>query len=93
MALPPYLFSLLFSRYLQKGKYTLLIGFLSGFLSLLSSGLLMALILYLSNPKLYLLSGIFAGTYLPISLAEGIITAFAVLYLKRTHPEVIRCCQ
>ncbi|BAU23069.1 cobalamin biosynthesis protein CbiM [Caldimicrobium thiodismutans] len=93
MALPPYLFFLLFSRYLQKGKHTLLIGFLSGFLSLLSSGLLMALILYFSNPKLYLLSGIFAGTYLPLSLAEGIITAFAVLYLKRTHPEVIRCCQ
>lgn len=93
MALPPFLLSLLLSGYLQKGKYVTFIGFLSGFFSLLGSGLFMAMILYLSNPKLYLLSGLFAGTYLTLSLTEGIITAFALLYLKRTHPEVIRCCQ
>lgn len=93
MALPPFLLSLVFSGFLQKGKYLSLIGFLMGSLSLLGAGLLMALILYLSNPKLYLLSGAFIGTYLPLSLVEGLITALALLYLKRTHPEALRCCQ
>ncbi len=93
MALPPFLLSLVFSRFLQKGKYLTPIGFLMGFLSLLGAGLLMALILYLSDPKLYLLSGAFIGSYLPLSIVEGIITALAILYLKRTHPEALRCCQ
>lgn len=93
MALPPFLLSLVFSGFLQKGKYLSIVGFLMGSLSLLGAGLLMALILYLSNPKLYLLSGVFIGTYLPLSLVEGLITALALLYLKRTHPEALRCCQ
>lgn len=93
MALPPFLLSLVFSGFLQKGKYLSIVGFLMGSLSLLGAGLLMALILYLSNPKLYLLSGAFIGTYLPLSLVEGLITALALLYLKRTHPEALRCCQ
>ncbi|MGC9141943.1 MAG: cobalt transporter CbiM [Caldimicrobium sp.] len=94
MALPPYLLVLFFKKFLKYNSTVFkLISFLIGSLSILLSGFLMALILWLANPKYYFLSTAFVISYLPLSLVEGIITVFVLSYLKKIKKEELICCQ
>ncbi len=94
MALPPYLLFLLLRNFLKNdSKIFKITSFFIGSLSILLSGLLMALILWLANPKFYILSSAFVMTYIPLSLVEGIITVFVVSYLKKIKRGELLCCQ
>ncbi len=94
MALPPFLLVSLLRNFLKnESKIFKIMVFLIGGFSMLFSGLLMALILWIANPKFYVLSSAFIGTYLPLSIVEGIITALVVSYLKKIKKEELICCQ
>lgn len=94
IGLPPFLLAILFRNFIKKkSKVVRVMSFLIGSLSILFSGILMALILWIANPKFYVLSSIFIGTYLPLSIIEGIITALVVSYLQKIKKEELICCQ
>lgn len=93
MALPPFLLVSFFKNFLKNDKKLIKItSFLIGSLSILFSGLLMALILWITNPKFYVLSSVFIATYLPLSIIEGIITVLVVSYFQKIKKEDLICC-
>lgn len=94
MALPPFLLVKIFGNFMRKGdKVINIMSFLIGSLSLGLSGILMALILWIANPKFYVLSSAFVMAYLPLSLIEGIITLLVVSYLRKIKKGELICCQ
>lgn len=94
MALPPFMLTLFFRRFLKSSsKIVYIMYFLIGSLSIFVSGLLMALILFLANPRFYVLSSTFLITYLPLGIIEGIITTFVMHYIKKLTKGELSCCQ
>lgn len=63
-------------------------GFLAGFCSVLVSGLLTALALASTNEGFVTAAWLIFLGNLPVMLVEGIVTAFVVVYLKRSDPQV-----
>ncbi len=90
MAFPGLLSSFLFKELTKKGrKISFLAGFLCGFLSLLIAAFFMGLALIETERGFSGVALTLILTHIPISLVEGIITGFVILYLKRVKPEVL----
>jgi len=64
-------------------------AFVCAALSVAGTGAGVALALALSSSDYVPAAKIIGATYLPLMLAEGAITAFAVLFLKRVRPETL----
>lgn len=64
-------------------------AFVCAALSVAGTGCGVALALALSSSDFVPSAKIIVATYLPLMLAEGLITAFAVAFLKRVRPEAL----
>ncbi|MFN3505761.1 MAG: cobalt transporter CbiM [Caldimicrobium sp.] len=90
MAMPAVLFYYVFRRLLRGSKnIAFLGGFLGGVLSLLFATLFISLALVETERSFTAVAGTLLVMHLPISVIEGTITGFVVLYLKKVKPEAL----
>lgn len=91
MALPALLCALLLgSRLAGAGARGIFwIGAAAGGLGVLSTGLLVALSLGLSDAAFLLAARVLALTFVPLALVEGLITGTVVVFLRRVDPEAL----
>jgi cobalt/nickel transport system permease protein len=90
MALPAALCFFIFGRLVRKSYRTAVIAaFACGFLSVLLSGLLVALSLVFTNENFLKVSGIILAAHIPVMIIEGIVTAICVAFLRKVKPEML----
>jgi len=90
MALPAVLSYHLFGRFVQKASRTAAAAaFACGFLSVLLSGLLVALSLVFTEENFLNVSGIIIAAHIPVMIIEGIVTAVCVAFLRKVAPEML----
>jgi len=70
------------------GRAALLAG-LAGGTTVIASGALVALSLWLSSSDYALVAQVLLVTYLPLALAEGAVSAAVVVFLARVQPEAL----
>ncbi len=91
MALPGVVFYYI-CRYMirsEKRWINMIGSFIAGAGAVFGAGLLVALSLYLSNKGFISAAKMVLIAHIPIMLIEGIITAIAVSFIKKTKPELI----
>jgi len=91
MAFPAFLCGLAFRPLLNKveARWAIAVcGFGAGFAGIFLSCLLCCSALYLSGGDFKRAAGLIFLAHVPVMLAEGVITAFAALFVKRTKPEI-----
>ncbi len=64
-------------------------AFMSGVLAIFLSSLLAAAVLIFSEKNFWELSVIIVAAHLPVMLVEGLITGFAVVFLKKVKPALL----
>jgi cobalt/nickel transport system permease protein len=90
LAMPGVISYYIFRRMLRgKNSLAFCAGFLCGILSLLMATLFISIALIETEKSFTALSLTLLTMYLPISIVEGIITGFVVLYIKKVKPEVL----
>jgi cobalt/nickel transport system permease protein len=90
MALPAVICYLIFGRLIHKSTRTAAVAaFACGFLSILFSGLLVALSLIFTQENFLEVSGIIIAAHIPVMIIEGIITAICVTFLRKVRPEML----
>jgi cobalt/nickel transport system permease protein len=90
MALPAILCYLIFGRLVHKSYRAAIIAtFSCGFISVMLSGLLVALSLVFTNENFLKVSGIILGAHIPVMIIEGIVTAICVAFLRKVKPEML----
>ena len=90
MALPAvacyYLFGWFISRWPAS---TLLAGFISGFLAVLLSALLLGMALVFTGESFSVIAKLVVLANAPVMFIEGIVTAFCIGFLKKVRPEIL----
>ncbi|RKY00355.1 cobalt transporter CbiM, partial [Candidatus Poribacteria bacterium] len=90
MAMPGVICFYLFGPLLRRGGPLVPIGgFLTGSVSILLSGVLVALDLALTGEGLINAAKLILVAHLPVMAIEGIITAFILSFLRRVKPEML----
>jgi cobalt/nickel transport system permease protein len=90
MALLATLCYLIFGRFVHKNSRTAVIAaFACGFLSVLLSGLFVALSLIFTDENFLEVSGIIVAAHVPVMIIEGIVTAICVAFLNKVKPEML----
>lgn len=90
MAVPAVLCWLLFGRFVTRnGVSGILAAFACGFLSVLLSGLLVSLSLFLSEENFFEAAAAVLGAHIVIMIVEGIITVLCVQFLKKVRPGML----
>jgi cobalt/nickel transport system permease protein len=90
MALPAVLCWLVFRHLIPKGlKTATAAAFVSGFLAVLCSGLLVAAALIFTEKNFWQVAGIIIATHIPVMIIEGIVTAICVTFLRKVRPEML----
>jgi cobalt/nickel transport system permease protein len=90
MALPAVLCYYLFGRMLNgKSSLAATAGFACGFLSVLASGVLVALALTCTDENFFKTSAIILAAHLPVMAIEGIVSAFCVVFLRKVQPALL----
>ncbi len=90
MAMPAVLSYYVFKGFLKGGKnIAFLGGFLGGVFSLLLAALFISLALIETERSFTAVAGTLLVMHIPISIIEGIITGFVVVYLKKVKPEAL----
>ncbi|MCX7856842.1 MAG: cobalt transporter CbiM [Deltaproteobacteria bacterium] len=90
MAMPAVISYYLFRTLTHKGKkLAFLAGFLAGSLALLMAALFVGLALVETEKSFSPMVGAFILMNFPISLVEGVISGFVILYLKKVKPEML----
>jgi cobalt/nickel transport system permease protein len=90
MALPAVFCYLIFGRFIRKNvRSASLAAFVSGFLSVLISGLLVGLSLVFTEENFLEVSGIIVAAHIPVMIIEGIVTAACVTFLRKVRPEML----
>ncbi|MGQ9464596.1 MAG: cobalt transporter CbiM [bacterium] len=64
-------------------------GFVSGFLSILISGILVAIALFFSGEEFMGVAKVIILVHIPIMIIEGILTGFVILFLRKVKPELL----
>ncbi len=91
MAGPAVIVYFLFGSLVRKGGKTGMVGgFLGGFSAVLLSSLIMAGSLIASNLSFSTTARILVGANLPVMVIEGFITMFAVSFLLKVQPDLLR---
>lgn len=76
---------------LNKNNILLIIaGFLGGSLPVIISGIGVFLFLKSTGKEFFQLSKFVLSIHLPLALVEGVITAFAVSFLKKVKPDILK---
>ncbi len=73
-----------------EGRRAHLLAFLAGALPVFFISGLVALELRLTDPNFAVFAGVVVLSHLPIALAEGLITAAAVSFLRQVRPETLQ---
>lgn len=90
MALPATLCYLIFGRLVhQNSRKAAIAAFACGFLSVLLSGLFVALSLIFTDENFLEVSGIIVAAHVPVMIIEGIVTAICVAFLHKVKPEML----
>jgi cobalt/nickel transport system permease protein len=90
MALPATFCYLIFGRFVHKNtRAAVIAAFACGFLSVLFSGLFVALSLVFTDENFLEVSGIIVAAHVPVMIIEGIITAICVTFLRKVKPEML----
>ncbi len=74
----------------EKKKLSFIVSWLTGFLSILGSGFLVALSLWMSGENLLLAAQLIFSAHIPVAIVEGFVTATAVSFLLKVKPEIFR---
>ncbi len=93
MAIPGVVFGLIARRFLslKMPTFSAIVAGLAGGMSILGSGLLVAISLGLSGDSFSLVSRLIFTAHLPIALVEAFITGFSIRFLLRVRPEMVGC--
>ena len=70
-------------------KKTALAGFACGFVSLTLSIAAVALTLLLTQKGFLITVQVVLAAHIPVMVIEGIVSAFALVFLKKVKPEII----
>ena len=92
MALPAVICYHIFKKGLKTGmgKYTVIIcAFATGFFSVLLSGIMVGLSLYLTGEAFLPAAKLVVAAHLPVMFIEGILTTTCILFLKKIRPEIL----
>jgi cobalt/nickel transport system permease protein len=90
MALPAVICCFCFSLFIRKNRgYAILAAFAVGALSVLLSGMIVALALMFTEQGFLEVAGLVVVAHIPVMVIEGIITVFLVLFLKEVQPELL----
>ncbi|MGQ9664041.1 MAG: cobalt transporter CbiM [bacterium] len=91
MALPALIMYLLLRKLIvHKNKVIAFAsGFVSGFLSILISGILVAIALFFSGEEFMGVAKVIILVHIPIMIIEGILTGFVILFLRKVKPELL----
>lgn len=91
MALPALIIYLLLRRLIvNKSKALAFVGgFVAGFLSILISGMLVAIALFFSGEEFMAVAKMIILVHIPIMIIEGILTGFVILFLRKVKPELL----
>jgi len=90
MALPAVICYLVFAPLLRKGaRAASIAGFACGMLSVLLSGVCVALALMFTDKNFLEVSGIVVAAHLPVMVIEGFMTAICVSFLRKVKPEML----
>lgn len=90
MALPAVISYYLFSRMLFKTpRIAATAAALSGFLSVLFSGLLLGASLIFTEESFFEMVCLIVGANFPVMVIEGIVTAFSVMFIRKVRPEML----
>jgi cobalt/nickel transport system permease protein len=92
MALPAIICYLIFKNGLKTGagKHTVMVSaFATGFFSVLLSGIMVGLSLYLTGEAFLPAAKLVVAAHLPVMFIEGVLTASCILFLKKVKPELL----
>jgi cobalt/nickel transport system permease protein len=91
MALPAVICYHLFRKGLKgTSKYTVIFcAFTTGFLSVLLSGVMVGLSLYLTGEAFLPAAKLVVAAHLPVMFIEGVLTVACILFLKKVRPELL----
>ena len=90
MALPALFCYALFSRLLCSRRFPVaVVGFMTGFISVALSAVLLSFALILSGEHYQTSAKIILLAHIPVMFADGLITAVAVEFVQKTKPEVL----
>ena len=92
MALPGVVLAAIFAPAISRGSITraaVLAGICAG-LAVMGTGGLVALCLVLSSSNYVPSARIMLATYIPLMFGEGVITGFAVVFIRRVKPELLK---
>ncbi|MCP4622196.1 MAG: cobalt transporter CbiM [bacterium] len=90
MALPAVFCYLVFGRLIHKSNRTAAFAaFAAGFFSVLLSGVIVAVSLFITEKNFLEVSGIILGAHLPVMIIEGIVTAACIAFLRKVRPEML----
>jgi len=87
MALPAVISYHLFKPFINKNKF--LVGFFSGFFSIILSSILVFLSLYFTGSFFANVGKAIFIVHLPVAFIEGIITGFILSFLSKTKKEIL----
>ncbi|NPA94314.1 MAG: cobalt transporter CbiM [Thermodesulfobacteria bacterium] len=91
IAIPGIFFGLLARRFmsLDRPVFSAVLAGIAGGLSILGSGLLVAMSLGLSGDSFSLVSKIIFTAHVPIAVIEALVTGFIIRFLMKVKPEII----
>lgn len=90
MALPAVLVYLICTPFMGKANaLSLVAAFMAGLLSVLLSGLLMALALMFVSEGFFKLAPVIIASQAPLMVIEGIITATVITFIRKVRPEML----
>ncbi|ABW67826.1 cobalt transporter CbiM [Desulfosudis oleivorans] len=90
MAVPALLSYYLFRPFAGRGDSLVFAGaFLCGMVAVLTGGFLAAVVLIWSEERFLEVALLIVTAHLPVMVAEGLITGFAVLFLKKVKPDLL----
>jgi cobalt/nickel transport system permease protein len=77
------------ARVLFRGTYRFASAFLAGFFAIVSGAALVVCALVLSSQDLAATAVLIMAANIPLAVVEGVLTAFIVLFLMKTKPDVL----
>ena len=91
MALPGILVYYLCKPFIKSKRKSLIMigGFMAGSGSVLGSGILVALTLYLSNKGFLSAAKVIILVHIPVMIIEGVITSIVISFIKKIRPEIL----
>jgi len=90
MAAPAVVCYYLFGPLVRRGRAAAgAAAFGCGFCAVLLGALLVALFLMATGEGFFEIAGLVAVAHIPVMVIEGIVTAFAVAFLKKVYPELL----